>query len=145
VIPSCRRISHRLREINQVNADVATTVLSAAARGRRRVPALRPVVEEAKKKGIISRSSSSKHTPPSTPHCADIATEIGKAHPDANHLPISPSSRAPTAALRSSDARGGPDVAEDGRIRCSVERLRESEFGDAATFPMDANLTISFC
>jgi hypothetical protein len=78
-------------DINQVNADVADDGVSVPPVDAADVPALRQVVEEAKQKGIDLKIVVIEHNPPIDTPLRDIATEVGKTHPDATVLAISPS------------------------------------------------------
>src|SRR5258707_8040790 len=78
-------------DINQVKADGADGGGSVPAADAADVPALRQVVEEAKQKGIDLKIVVIEHNPPIDTPLRDIATEIGKTHPDATVLAISPS------------------------------------------------------
>jgi hypothetical protein len=78
-------------DINQVKADVADDGVSVPPVDAADVPALRQVVQEAKQKGIDLKIVVIEHNPPIDTPLRDIATEVGKAHPDATVLAISPS------------------------------------------------------
>jgi hypothetical protein len=78
-------------DINQVKADVADDGVSVPPVDAADVPALREVVKEAKQKGIDLKIVVIEHNPPIDTPLRDIATEVGKAHPDATVLAISPS------------------------------------------------------
>ena len=81
-------------DMNQVNADVAgggVSVPPADAADAADVPALRQVVAQARKDGIELKIVVIEHNPPIDTPLRDIATEVGKAHPDATVLAISPS------------------------------------------------------
>ncbi len=78
-------------DINQVKADVADDGVSVPTVDAADVPALRQVVDEAKQKGIDLKIVVIEHNPPIDTPLRDIATEVGKAHPDATVLAISPS------------------------------------------------------
>ena len=78
-------------DINQVKADVADDGVSVPPVDAADVPALRQVVKEAKQKGIDLKIVVIEHNPPIDTPLRDIATEVGKAHPDATVLAISPS------------------------------------------------------
>jgi hypothetical protein len=78
-------------DINQVKADVADDGVSVPPVDAADVPALRQVVKEAKQKGIDLKIVVIEHSPPIDTPLRDIATEVGKAHPDATVLAISPS------------------------------------------------------
>ncbi len=78
-------------DINQVSADVADDGVSVPPVDAADVPALRQVVEEAKQKGIDLKIVVIEHNPPIDTPLRDIATEVGKAHPDATVLAVSPS------------------------------------------------------
>ncbi len=78
-------------DINQVKADVADDGVSVPPVDAADVPALRQVVDEAKQKGIDLKIVVVEHSPPIDTPLRDIATEVGKAHPDATVLAISPS------------------------------------------------------
>jgi hypothetical protein len=78
-------------DINQVKADVADSGVSVPAADAADVPALRQVVTQARKDGIDLKIVVIEHNPPIDTPLRDIATEVGKAHPDATVLAISPS------------------------------------------------------
>ena len=78
-------------DINQVKADIADDGVSVPPADAADVPALRAVVEEAKQKGIDLKIVVIEKNPPIDTPLRDIATEVGKAHPDATVLAISPS------------------------------------------------------
>ena len=78
-------------DINQVKADVADDGVSVPPGDAADVPALRQVVEEAKQKGIDLKIVVIDKNPPIDTPLRDIATEVGKVHPDATVLAISPS------------------------------------------------------
>jgi hypothetical protein len=78
-------------DINQVKADVADDGVSVPPADNADVPALRQVVEEAKQKGIDLKIVVIEKNPPIDTPLRDIATEVGKTHPDATVLAISPS------------------------------------------------------
>ena len=78
-------------DINQVKADVADSGVSVPAADAADVPALRQVVAQARKDGIDLKIVVIEHNPPVDTPLRDIATEVGKAHPDATVLAISPS------------------------------------------------------
>jgi hypothetical protein len=78
-------------DINQVKADVADGGVSAPPSDAADVPALRQVVAQARKDGIDLKIVVIEHNPPIDTPLRDIATEVGKAHPDATVLAISPS------------------------------------------------------
>jgi hypothetical protein len=78
-------------DINQVKADVADDGVSVPPADAADVPALRQVVEEAKQKGIDLKIVVIEKNPPIDTPLRDIATEVGKTHPDATVLAISPS------------------------------------------------------
>ena len=77
--------------INQVKADVAGTGVSVPPADAADVPALRQVVEEARKEGIDLKIVVIEHNPPIDTPLRDIATEVGQAHPGSTVLAISPS------------------------------------------------------
>jgi len=78
-------------DINQVKADVADSGVSVPPADAADVPALRQVVTQARKDGIDLKIVVIEHNPPVDTPLRDIATEVGKAHPDATVLAISPS------------------------------------------------------
>ena len=78
-------------DINQVKADVADSGVSVPAADAADVPALRQVVAQARKDGIDLKIVVVEHNPPIDTPLRDIATEVGKVHPDATVLAISPS------------------------------------------------------
>jgi hypothetical protein len=78
-------------DINQVNADVAGDGVSVPPADAADVPALRQVVEQARKDGIELKIVVIEHNPPIDTPLRDIATEVGRVHPDATVLAISPS------------------------------------------------------
>jgi len=78
-------------DINQVKADVAGTGVSVPPADAADVPALRQVVEEARKEGIDLKIVVIEHNPPIDTPLRDIATEVGQAHPGSTVLAISPS------------------------------------------------------
>jgi len=78
-------------DINQVKADVADGGVSVPPSDAADVPALRQVVAQARKDGIDLKIVVIEHNPPIDTPLRDIATEVGKAHPDATVLAISPS------------------------------------------------------
>jgi hypothetical protein len=78
-------------DINQVMADVADDGVSVPPSDIADVPALRQVVDAAGKDGIDLKIVVIEHNPPIDTPLRDIATEVGKAHPDATVLAISPS------------------------------------------------------
>jgi hypothetical protein len=78
-------------DINQVTADVADDGVSVPPADAADVPALRQVVDAAGKEGIDLKIVVIENNPPIDTPLRDIATEIGKAHPDATVLAISPS------------------------------------------------------
>jgi hypothetical protein len=78
-------------DINQVKADVAGDGVSVPPADAGDVPALRQVVQEAKQNGIDLKIVVIEKNPPIDTPLRDIATEVGKAHPDATVLAISPS------------------------------------------------------
>jgi Family of unknown function (DUF6676) len=78
-------------DINQVNADVAGAGVSVPPADAADVPALRQVVEQARKDGIELKIVVIEHNPPIDTPLRDIATEVGRVHPDATVLAISPS------------------------------------------------------
>jgi len=77
-------------DMNQVKADVAEDGVSVPPADAADVPALREVVEQARKDGIELKIVVIEHNPPIDTPLRDIATEVGKAHPDATVLAISP-------------------------------------------------------
>ena len=77
-------------DMNQVKADVADGV-SVPAADAADVPALRQVVEQARKDGIDLKIVVIEHNPPIDTPLRDVATEVGKTYPDATVLAISPS------------------------------------------------------
>jgi hypothetical protein len=77
-------------DMNQVKADVAEDGVSVPPGDAADVPALRQVVEQAHKDGIDLKIVVIEHNPPIDTPLRDIATEVGKAHPDATVLAISP-------------------------------------------------------
>jgi hypothetical protein len=78
-------------DMNQVQADVADDGVSVPPADASDVPALRQVVEQARKDGIDLKIVVIEHNPPIDTPLRDIATEVGKVHPDATVLAISPS------------------------------------------------------
>lgn len=78
-------------DMNNVMADVAKDAVSVPAVDAGDVPALRQVVEQARKDGIDLKIVVVEHNPPIDTPLRDIATQVGKAHPDATVLAISPS------------------------------------------------------
>jgi hypothetical protein len=78
-------------DINQVNTDVAGDGVSVPPADAADVPALRQVVEQARKDGIELKIVVIEHNPPIDTPLRDIATEVGRVHPDATVLAISPS------------------------------------------------------
>jgi hypothetical protein len=78
-------------DMNQVKADVADGGVSVPPADAADVPALRKVVEEARKDGVDLKIVVVEHNPPIDTPLRDIATEIGKTYPDATVLAISPS------------------------------------------------------
>jgi len=78
-------------DINQVKADVADSGVSVPPADAADVPALRQVVAQARKDGIDLKIVVVEHNPPIDTPLRDIATEVGKVHPDATVLAISPS------------------------------------------------------
>jgi uncharacterized protein DUF6676 len=78
-------------DINQVKADVAANGVSVPPADGADVPALRQVVEEARKEGIDLKIVVIEHNPPIDTPLRDIATEVGQAHPGSTVLAISPS------------------------------------------------------
>lgn len=78
-------------DMNQVNAGVAGDGVSVPPADAADVPALRQVVEQARKDGIELKIVVIEHNPPIDTPLRDIATEVGKTHPDATVLAISPS------------------------------------------------------
>ncbi|HEY6645948.1 MAG TPA: DUF6676 family protein [Mycobacterium sp.] len=78
-------------DMNQVRADVADDGVSAPPADAADVPALRQVVEEARKDGIDLKIVVIDRNPPIDTPLRDIATEVGKTYPDATVLAISPS------------------------------------------------------
>jgi hypothetical protein len=78
-------------DMNQVKADVADDGVSAPPADAADVPALRQVVEEARKDGIDLKIVVIGKNPPIETPLRDIATEIGNTYPDATVLAISPS------------------------------------------------------
>jgi hypothetical protein len=78
-------------DMNQVTADVADDGVSVPPADTADVPALRQVIDAAGKDGIDLKIVVIEHNPPIDTPLRDIATEIGKAHPDATVLAISPS------------------------------------------------------
>jgi hypothetical protein len=77
--------------MNQVQADVADDGVSVPGADAADVPALRQVVEEARKDGIDLKIVVIDKNPPIDTPLRDIATQIGRTHPDATVLAISPS------------------------------------------------------
>jgi hypothetical protein len=77
-------------DMNQVDADVAGDAVSVPPADAADVPALRQVVEQARKDGIELKIVVIEHNPPIDTPLRDIATEVGKTHPDATVLAISP-------------------------------------------------------
>ena len=78
-------------DINQVKADVADSGVSVPPADAADVPALRQVLTQARKDGIDLKIVVVEHNPPIDTPLRDIATEVGKVHPDATVLAISPS------------------------------------------------------
>jgi hypothetical protein len=78
-------------DMNQVQADVADDGVSVPAPDEADVPALRQVVEEARKDGIDLKVVVIEKDPQIDTPLRDIASEIGKTYPDATVLAISPS------------------------------------------------------
>ena len=78
-------------DINQVKADVADSGVSVPPADAADVPALRQVLTQARKDGIDLKIVVIEHNPPIDTPLRDIATEVGKVHPDATVLAISPS------------------------------------------------------
>jgi hypothetical protein len=78
-------------DMNQVQADVADDGVSVPPADAADVPALRQVVEEARKDGIDLKIVVIEKNPPIDTPLRDIATQIGKTYPDATVLAISPS------------------------------------------------------
>jgi hypothetical protein len=78
-------------DMNQVRADVADDGVSVPPADAGDVPALRQVVEEARKDGIDLKIVVIDRNPPIDTPLRDIATEVGKTYPDATVLAISPS------------------------------------------------------
>src|SRR5215208_3475853 len=78
-------------DMNQVRADVADDGVSVPPADAADVPALREVVQDARKDGIDLKIVVIEKNPPIDTPLRDIATEVGKAHPDATVLAISPS------------------------------------------------------
>jgi hypothetical protein len=78
-------------DMNQVQADVADDGVSVPPGDAADVPALRQVVEEARKDGIDLKIVVIEKNPPIDTPLRDIATQIGTTYPDATVLAISPS------------------------------------------------------
>jgi hypothetical protein len=78
-------------DMNQVQADVADDGVSVPAADAADVPALRQVVDEARKDGINLKVVVIEKNPPIDTPLRDIASEVGKTYPDATVLAISPS------------------------------------------------------
>ena len=78
-------------DINQVKADVADDGVSVPPAATADVPSLRQVVQDAGQKGIDLKIVVIEQNPPIDTPLRDIATEVGKVHPDATVLVISPS------------------------------------------------------
>ena len=78
-------------DMNQVRADVADDGVSVPPADAVDVPALRQVVEEARKDGIDLKIVVIDRNPPIDTPLRDIATEVGKTYPEATVLAISPS------------------------------------------------------
>jgi hypothetical protein len=78
-------------DMNQVKADVAHNGVSVPPVDAADVPALRQVIDDARKDGIDLKIVVIEHNPPIDTPLRDIATEIGKTYPDATVLAISPS------------------------------------------------------
>ena len=78
-------------DMNQVRADVVDDGVSVPPADAAEVPALRQVVEEARKDGIDLKIVVIERNPPIDTPLRDIATEVGKTYPDATVLAISPS------------------------------------------------------
>jgi hypothetical protein len=78
-------------DMNQVKADVADDGMSVPPADAADVPALRQVVEDARKDGIDLKIVVIEKNPPIDTPLRDIATQIGNTYPDATVLAISPS------------------------------------------------------
>jgi Family of unknown function (DUF6676) len=78
-------------DINQVKADVADDGVSVPPADAADVPALREVVEQARKEGIDLKVVVIDKNPPIDTPLRDIATEVGQAYPGSTVLAISPS------------------------------------------------------
>jgi hypothetical protein len=78
-------------DMNQVKADVADDGVSVPPADAADVPALRQVVEDARKDGIDLKIVVIEKNPPIDTPLRDIATQIGNTYPDATVLAISPS------------------------------------------------------
>jgi hypothetical protein len=78
-------------DMNQVKADVADDGVSVPPADAADVPALRQVVDEAKKKDIDLKIVVIESNPPIDTPLRDIATQVGKAYPGSTVLAISPS------------------------------------------------------
>ncbi len=77
-------------DMNSVMADVAKDGVSVPPVDAGDLPALRQVVEQAREKGIDLKIVVIEHNPPIDTPLRDIASQVGKAHPDATVLAISP-------------------------------------------------------
>jgi hypothetical protein len=78
-------------DMNQVQAEVADVGVSVPPADAADVPALRQVVQDARKDGIDLKIVVIEHNPPIDTPLRDIATQVGTVHPDATVLAISPS------------------------------------------------------
>ncbi len=101
-------------DINQVKADVAGTGVSVPPADAADVPALRQVVEEARKDGIDLKIVVIEHNPPIDTPLRDIATEVGQAQPGLDGAGDQPVVRRNVQSdVRSRDARSGPGCRQD--------------------------------
>ena len=78
-------------DMNQVNADVGDDGVSVPAANAADVPALRQVVDDARKDGIDLKIVVIERDPPVDTPLRDIATEVGQAYPGSTVLTLSPS------------------------------------------------------
>ena len=102
-------------DLNQVKADVADDGVSVPPADAADVPALRQVVEQARKEGIDLKIVVIEKNPPIDTPLRDIATEVGTANPGSTVLAISPTwagTYSPTFNRVTLEA--GQDVAKTG-------------------------------
>ena len=78
-------------DMNAVLADVAKDGVSVPPVDAGDVPALRQVIAQAHNEGIDLKIVVIEHNPPIDTPLRDIASQVGKAHPDSTVLAISPS------------------------------------------------------